>query len=93
MIFVKSDEQMLRELQKITISFGVLFIVITAYLEITKNWDSMLLVLPMSGFLLIVAGLHQQIHENDELKKYFLVGISLLIIAVAILFILLLYFA
>ncbi|MBA2862215.1 hypothetical protein [Methanococcus maripaludis] len=90
---MKSDEQMFRELQKITISFGVLFIAITAYLEVTKNWDSMLLVLPTSGFLLIIAGLHKQIHENDDFKKYFLIGITLLIIGVAILFILLLYLA
>ncbi|MBA2864457.1 hypothetical protein [Methanococcus maripaludis] len=90
---MKSDEQMLRDLQKITISFGVMFIVITAYLELTKNWDSMLLILPTSGFLLIIAGLHKQIHENDDFRSYFLLGITLLVIAVAVLFILLLYFA
>ncbi|ABO35484.1 conserved hypothetical protein [Methanococcus maripaludis C5] len=90
---MKSDTQMLRDLQKITISFGVLFIVVTGYLELTKDWDSMLLILPMSGFLLIFAGIHKQIHENDYFKKVFLIGITLLIIAVAILFILLLYLA
>uniref|UniRef100_A9A6I2 DUF3953 domain-containing protein n=1 Tax=Methanococcus maripaludis (strain C6 / ATCC BAA-1332) TaxID=444158 RepID=A9A6I2_METM6 len=90
---MKSDEQMLGDLQKITISFGVLFILITTYLELTKDWDSMLLVLPMSGFLLIIAGLHKKIYENDDFKKFFLIGITLLIIAVAISFILLLYLA
>ncbi|WP_459202002.1 hypothetical protein [Methanococcus sp. CF] len=90
---MKSDEQMLRDLQKINISFGVLFIVITAYLEITKDWDSMLIILPISGFLLIIAGFGKEIHENDSFKKYFLIGITLLIVAVAILFILLLYLA